>query len=86
MREKNMLNLFIAAAGFGSRLRPLSEKFPKPLLPVAGLSVVDRLCDNLKSSSLQFDNFAMNVHHLPKAFDDWASQQNNDFPAVTLFR
>lgn len=35
----------ILAAGYATRLYPLTEQFPKPLLPVAGRSILDRLAD-----------------------------------------
>ena len=50
MPSNQKIKLFIASAGFGSRLRPISETFPKPLLPLAGLNLVEHLVYSLQSS------------------------------------
>ncbi len=46
------MKLLVLAAGFATRLRPLTEKTPKPLLPVAGRSILDRLLDDLESTAV----------------------------------
>ena len=46
------------AAGAGTRLRPLTERLPKPLAPVGGRPVVARLLDQLADFEV-----ALNLHH-----------------------
>lgn len=46
------------AAGAGTRLRPLTERLPKPLAPVGGRPVVARLLERLGGFEV-----ALNVHH-----------------------
>ncbi|MBP7478438.1 MAG: hypothetical protein KA797_07945 [Chitinophagales bacterium] len=41
------MNIIIPMAGWGSRLRPHTLTVPKPMLPVAGKSIVEHLIDNL---------------------------------------
>jgi NDP-sugar pyrophosphorylase family protein len=48
----------VLAAGAGTRLRPLTDSFPKPLAPVGGRPVVTRLLERLP-----FDEVALNLHH-----------------------
>lgn len=42
----------VLAAGLGLRMRPLSEATPKPLLPVAGRSLLDRAMDRLAEAGV----------------------------------
>ena len=49
------------AAGAGTRLRPLTERLPKPLAPVGGRPVVARLLDQLRAAGLEA--IALNLHH-----------------------
>jgi mannose-1-phosphate guanylyltransferase len=48
------------------RLRPLTEKCPKPLLPIGGLPVITYAMDHL--ISIGVDRFIVNTHHCPEVF------------------
>lgn len=52
----------ILAAGRGERMRPLTDATPKPLIPVAGRSMLDRAMDRLQQHGVR--NLVINVHHL----------------------
>ena len=41
------MKAIVLAAGYATRLRPLTEQVPKPLLPLAGRPMLDYLCDKL---------------------------------------
>lgn len=52
----------ILAAGRGERLRPLTDTVPKPLIPIAGRSMLDRSLDRLATHGIE--RAIVNVHHL----------------------
>jgi MurNAc alpha-1-phosphate uridylyltransferase len=52
----------ILAAGRGERLRPLTDNAPKPLIPVAGRSMLDRSMERLVAHGVR--TVVVNVHHL----------------------
>ena len=53
----------VMAAGLGTRLRPLTNNTPKPLLPFAGRSMLDRVLDHLVAGNIK--RAVVNVHYLP---------------------
>ena len=52
----------VLAAGLGERLRPLTEKMPKPLVPVAGKPRLDHVLDRLTAAGVE--RAVVNVHYL----------------------
>ena len=52
----------ILAAGRGERMRPLTDTAPKPMIPVAGRSMLDRSMDRLLAHGVR--TVIVNVHHL----------------------
>ena len=52
----------ILAAGRGERMRPLTDKLPKPLLKVGGVSLIERLIQALVSAGLK--DILVNHAHL----------------------
>jgi len=52
----------VLAAGKGLRMRPLTEHMPKPLIPVAGRSMLDRAFDRLDEAHVR--HRVVNVHWL----------------------
>jgi len=58
----------ILAAGRGERMRPLTDVTPKPLIPVAGRSMLERAMDRLQRHGVQ--NIVVNVHHLGNQIAD----------------
>ncbi len=62
-----MASAIVLAAGFGTRLRPLTDELPKPLLPVGDRSILEHALSHLEQAG--FDEVVVNVHHLPEAFE-----------------
>jgi len=52
----------ILAAGRGERMRPLTDATPKPLIPVAGHTMLDRIMARLGEHGVS--EVMVNVHHL----------------------
>ena len=55
------MKCLILAAGYATRLYPLTENFPKPLLKVAGKPILDHLIDDLQLTSLDIMDVAMYI-------------------------
>ncbi len=62
MSEQKTTNAIVLAAGYGTRLRPLTEIYPKPLLPVCNRPLLENILLNLKSAGVS--RIAVNPHHL----------------------
>ncbi len=52
----------VLAAGLGRRMRPLTATRPKPLVEVAGRSLLDRAIDTLKAGGVK--DVVVNVHYM----------------------
>jgi mannose-1-phosphate guanylyltransferase len=52
---------FILGAGLGTRLRPLTENIPKPLLEIGGRPIITYAMEHLRAIGVQ--RFIINTHH-----------------------
>jgi aminoglycoside/choline kinase family phosphotransferase len=59
---------FILGAGLGMRLRPLTEKRPKPLLSVDGRPLITFAMDHCLTVGIE--RFIVNTHYCPAAYDE----------------
>jgi MurNAc alpha-1-phosphate uridylyltransferase len=57
----------VLAAGLGKRMRPLTASRPKPLIEVAGQSLLDHLLDRLRAAGVE--KTVVNVHYLADAVE-----------------
>jgi N-acetyl-alpha-D-muramate 1-phosphate uridylyltransferase len=63
---------FILAAGLGSRMRPLTNDRPKPLIKVGGQALIDHAMDALRHANVS--RAVVNAHYFADQIDDWAAR------------
>ncbi len=65
---------FLLAAGFGTRLRPLTLHRPKPLVPVCGVPMLDYALALARLHGAE--EVVVNAHYLPEQVQAWAALQH----------
>ena len=54
----------ILAAGLGTRMRPLTNTMPKPVLPIGSTTPIELAIETLKRAGI--NDIVINLHHLPE--------------------
>lgn len=62
----------ILAAGYATRLYPLTENFPKPLLKVGEKTILDWLLEDIHTSGLVDEYIVISNHKFADHFQQWA--------------
>lgn len=65
------MKCLILAAGYATRLYPLTENFPKPLLKVGDKTILDWLLDDIELSGEIDEYVVISNHKYARHFDDW---------------
>ncbi|MBU2881831.1 nucleotidyltransferase family protein [Psychrosphaera sp. B3R10] len=73
--EKKENPVFIMAGGFGTRLRPLTDNCPKPMLKVGGRPMLEILIENFKKHG--FYKFYISTHYLPEVIEEYFGNGEN---------
>ena len=74
------MKCLILAAGYATRLYPLTENFPKPLLKVGEKSILDWLVDDLAETT-DIDEFVViSNHKFARNFDEWKNGKVKNRP------
>ena len=74
------MKCLILAAGYATRLYPLTENFPKPLLKVGEKSILDWLVDDLVETT-DIDEFVViSNHKFAQHFEDWKNSKKKVRP------
>lgn len=66
------MKAIILAAGYATRLYPLTENTPKPLLPVQGKPIIDWIIDKLHAVGIQ-DIYVVTNNKFYTHFQDWSN-------------
>ena len=66
------MKCLILAAGYATRLYPLTDNFPKPLLKVGDKTILDWLLDDIELSGEIDEYVVISNHKYAHHFDDWA--------------
>lgn len=75
------IDAVLMAGGKGERLRPLTEKTPKPLLPVGGKCIIDHNVDRLISYGVK--NISVTVNYLKEQIEEHFAEPRNGIKVNT---
>ena len=70
------MKCLILAAVYATRLYPLTENFPKPLLKVGEKTILDWLVDDIHTSSLVDEYIVISNHKFAEHFENWAKTKS----------
>jgi MurNAc alpha-1-phosphate uridylyltransferase len=72
----------VLAAGLGTRLRPITDHLPKPLVTLGGRTLLDHAIDRLAASGVE--RIVVNLHYKPEMIAAHLAERRS--PAITLVR
>jgi MurNAc alpha-1-phosphate uridylyltransferase len=72
----------VLAAGYGERMRPLTLRMPKPLVPLAGRPLVDHVLDRLAGAGVT--TAIVNVHYLPEQLEAHLAARKGKPPEILV--
>ncbi len=76
------IDAVLMAGGKGERLRPLTEKTPKPLLPVGGKAIIDHNIDRLIANGVKHIN--VTVNYLGEQLEEHFKESKGDIKVQTV--
>ena len=76
------MKCLILAAGYATRLYPLTENFPKPLLEVKGKTILDWLIDDIDTLGAVDEYVVISNHKFAHHFDKWAAEKTQKVTVV----
>lgn len=76
------MKCLILAAGYATRLYPLTENFPKPLLKVGDKTILDWLIDDIDTLSQVDEYVVISNHKFARHFEEWAAAKTQKITVV----
>ena len=73
----------IMAAGYATRMRPLTDTLPKPLLKVGGKPLLTHIIDHLVKAGVT--TIVINGYHAIAALKDYMTEIRKEHPDLTLY-
>jgi NDP-sugar pyrophosphorylase family protein len=80
-QSMSVQHAFIPGAGLGTRLRPLTDHLPKPLVPLFHRPLAAWAMDSCVRAGIR--NFAINTHHLPETWRHFGNPSATSQPALS---
>jgi MurNAc alpha-1-phosphate uridylyltransferase len=65
----------VLAAGLGARMRPLTDRLPKPLIEIGGRTMLDRVIDALAAQGVE--QVVVNAHHLAPVLEKHIARRHS---------
>lgn len=75
MAQQTPRSALVLAAGYGTRMRPLTDSCPKPLLQVGGRTLLDRAIDRVREANT--DRVVVNTHYLAEQVRDHLAHRHD---------
>ena len=75
-----MIDVILLCAGYATRLYPLTQNQPKPLLPVAGRPILEWILDRLKNVRGMGSVWVVTNHRFASHFERWAKEARFPWP------
>ena len=76
------MKCLILAAGYATRLYPLTENFPKPLLTVGEKTILDWLVDDIDTAGKVDEYVVISNHKFAHHFEEWAKTKQQKITVV----
>lgn len=78
------MKVIILAAGYATRLYPLTLNMPKALLTINNKSIIDYIIDEVNTLSNIDIIYVVSNHKFATNFENWVSEKNNYIPIKVL--
>ncbi len=81
-RWSKIMKCLILAAGYATRLYPLTENFPKPLLEVKDKTILDWIIEDVDSLNIIDEYVVISNHKFASHFENWAKSKRQKITVV----